>query len=302
MYITGYTALKHQERKDFLGLSVALVGTRVAGVPTEVRRPAAGLARHICARAAKKETKEEMLRRLGMDPESAKERLKDDLKRNAKYRMKKAVKDIQEKKQDDTTARQEMLREVEKIKKEIREETEKLITEEFAEAKQNIQADYAAKMELLDESRREQQEKNKELLEELKKEDEAQVEKMYNEQIKPLLESRNKIQALVNEMAEEESSAKRNTGLFFQNLYGPTTKRKDKVLRPQSSEDGKIKFIEDNASDPKELGKVTRSAIEELQAQTEEQAQPFVRAAYSVVTAIILINGFRWLAAHNPFQ
>eukprot|EP00471_Norrisiella_sphaerica_P003452 CAMPEP_0184481168 /NCGR_PEP_ID=MMETSP0113_2-20130426/2699_1 /TAXON_ID=91329 /ORGANISM="Norrisiella sphaerica, Strain BC52" /LENGTH=348 /DNA_ID=CAMNT_0026860107 /DNA_START=527 /DNA_END=1574 /DNA_ORIENTATION=- len=189
-----------------------------------------------------------------------------------------------------------------KLKEKIQKESEEMLNKSFDEAKEKIRSNFNERLDAIEAQRREQQQKNLEMIAEMKRQDDEEMDRLYRENIEPLKKDRAEMQRLVDELREEEQSSKRNVGLFFQNLYGAPTPRKERALRPQSAESGKLKFLEENASDAKELGKATRTAIEDLQTKAEMQAEPFKRAAYSVIGAIVVLNVAKWILEHNPFQ
>jgi len=256
------------------------------------------------------ESEEERLKKFVL-PEGEQERLKEDLRATAEERIQKMMdSEVSKKKGSRRNAAGSAEEEKDflspegflSIKEQVKRESEDMLNKAFDEAKANIRSEFDSKLEELDEQRRLQKEENEKAIEEQRKQDEAELERVYQETIVPLKKERDEMQKIVDSMKEDSESPARNSGLFFQKLYGPpSVPRKEKALRPQSAESGKIKFIEENASDAKMMGKATKDAIEDLQAQAEEQAEPFKRAAYSVIGAIILLNAAKWIGAHNPF-
>eukprot|EP00466_Bigelowiella_natans_P012005 jgi/Bigna1/68723/fgenesh1_pg.7_\ len=237
-------------------------------------------------KAKQYDTEEERLKNFVL-PEGE-ERLKSDLRATAEERIRDVIGELKEETDGDILTPEGF----QKLRERIKQESKELLNRSFDEAKTNLRNEFNEKLDAIEEQRRDQRQKNLEWIEKQKLKDDEELDRLYREKIEPLKKDREEIQELVEELREEQESASRNVGLFFQNLYGPnSTPRKDKAVRPQSVETGKLKFLEENASDPKELGKATRTAIEDLQTQAEEQALPFKRGAYSIVAAVILING-----------
>mmetsp|Transcript_20636 Transcript_20636/g.30880 ORF Transcript_20636/g.30880 Transcript_20636/m.30880 type:complete len:294 (+) Transcript_20636:1-882(+) len=224
--------------------------------------------------------------------------LPDDFRKRLRSNAEKRLKEMAESKTDLMTKEGFV-----KFKENLKAETAEVLNASFDDAKEQVLLEFKSRMEEINKTRALMRERNEDLKERLRKEDEKELEKYYKRVIEPLKKDRDEMRKTVEEMRDIESNPERNQGLFFQQLYGPSSqRRKEKVIRPQSSEDGKIKFLEDNASSSKEVGKATKDAIEELKEKTKAQYEPFIRAAYALMASTLIINGVKWLSAHNPFQ